>query len=87
MPIVEHSARKPHCDSGQIRSASFWRCISMTRANTMPTMLRREVPPVVVTFVPLALVFVYGNDLAVPHVLRYSSFLPALAKDFVQWEQ
>ena len=43
--------------------------------------------PVVVTVVPLALVFVYGNDIGVPHVLRYGSFLPALANDFVQWEQ
>ena len=42
---------------------------------------------VVVTVVPLALVFVYGNYLGVPHVLRYSSVLPALATDFVQWEQ
>ena len=44
MSIVDRSARKPYCDSGQIRSASFWRRISMTRANTLPTMLRREMP-------------------------------------------
>ena len=58
----------------------------MTRSNTLPTMLRREMPLLLIV-VPLALVFVYGNNLRVPHVLRYSSFLPALAKDFVQWEQ
>ena len=44
MSIVDRSARKPHCESGLIRSASFWRRISMTRANTLPTMLSREIP-------------------------------------------
>ena len=44
MSIVDRSARKPHCDSGKIRSASFWSQISMTRANTLPTMLSREMP-------------------------------------------
>ena len=55
----------------------------MTRSNTLPTMLRREMP-----LLFLSPLFLYnGNDLRVPHVLGYSSFLPALAKDFVQWEQ
>ena len=44
MSIVDRPARKPHCDSGQIRSASFWRPISMTRTNIVPTMLSREMP-------------------------------------------
>ena len=38
---------------------------------------------VVVTVVPIAIVVVYGNDLGFPNILWYSSFLPALAKDFV----
>ena len=44
MSIVDRPARKPHCDSGQIRYASFWRPISMTRTNIVPTMLGREMP-------------------------------------------
>ena len=39
MSIVDRSARKPYCDSGYIRFASFWRRISKTRAHNLPTML------------------------------------------------
>ena len=60
----------------------------MTRANTLPTMLRREMPRLLLqSFLSPLLFCIYGNDFGVPHVLRYSSFLQALAKDFVQWEQ
>ena len=56
--------------------------------STLPTMLRREMHLYSnVTVIPLSLVLVWGNDLGVPRVLWYSSFLPALAKDFVQWEK
>ena len=58
----------------------------MTRSNTLPIMQSKGDVSVVVTVVHLALVIVYGNYLGVPHILRYSTFLPALAKDFVQWE-
>ena len=60
----------------------------MTRANTLPTMLRREMPlKLLQSFLSPLVLYIYGNDLGVPIVLRYTSFLPALAKDFVQWEQ
>ena len=39
LSIVDLSAWKPHCDSGYMRSVSFWRWMSMTRAKTMMTML------------------------------------------------
>ena len=62
----------------------------MTRSNTLPTMLRREVPLYLLSLYIIArscfcINFFYGNGLGVPRVLRYSSFLPALANDFVQW--
>ena len=38
---------------------------------------------VVVAFVSLAIVLVQDNDLGVPYVLWYSSFLPALANDYL----
>ena len=46
MYIVDRSARKQfsHIVTPGIRSASFWRRISMSRANTLPTMLSREMP-------------------------------------------
>ena len=44
MSTVDRLARKPHCESGQIRSASFWRRISMTGVYTLSTMLSREMP-------------------------------------------
>ena len=42
---------------------------------------------VVVTGVHLARILVYCNDFGVHRGLWYSSFFPALAKDFVQWDQ
>ena len=35
----------------------------------------------VVVFVP-----VEGNDFGINHLLRYSSFFPALTEDFIQWK-
>ena len=39
---------------------------------------------VVVAVAPLSLVLEEHDDLGVPHVLRYSSFLPALVEEYMQ---
>ena len=39
---------------------------------------------VIVAVAPLSLVLVESDDLDVPRVLWYSSFLPALTKDYMQ---
>ena len=44
MSTVDLPARKPHCASGYIHSASISNLFSTTRAKTFPTMLRSDIP-------------------------------------------
>ena len=55
----------------------------MTFAKTLPMMLRREMS-VVVAVAPLSPILEKSDDLGVPHVLWYSSFLTALTKEYMQ---
>ena len=54
----------------------------MTFAKTLPVMLSREMP-LVVAVTPLSLVLEESDDLGIPLVLWYSSFLPALTKYYM----
>ena len=44
MSTIEPLARKPHCDSGKMRSATFCKRIRRTQAKVLPMTLIREMP-------------------------------------------
>ena len=63
MSIVDRSARNPHCDSGYIRQ--LLEAYQYDPNKYFADNAAYVDAPVVVTVVPLALVFVYGYDLGV----------------------
>ena len=58
MSTIEPLARKPHCDSGKMRSATFCKRITRTQAKVLPMTLRRANAYVVIAVTSFTLVFV-----------------------------
>ena len=86
MSTVDRFARKPHWDwinpvRKLLKPAKDDTCVDFSNN------AQKRYASVVVAVASLTFVLVQCDDLGVTHVLWYGAFMPALAEDFVQWEQ